>query len=319
MTRSDRQNEAPVTQRTREWIMRLSSGDITEAELAELAHWRSLPGHETVFQHELALWRSLDAASEHLAPKVLPTDAAGKRRFRRGHAITGIAACLALIAAAPELLLRLKSDYRTSTAVTAFALPDGSRASLDAGSAIAIHFDGGERRIELLQGRAWFDVVHDKARPFRVTANGGVVEDIGTAFAVSTDGDASEAAVTGGIIQVKADGADGEWMRLTAGQRVSWANGAMPVRQGDLPTGRIAAWREGDVLLNETPVRTAIQEIARYRSGPTFVLGQVDRLAPVTAIIRADRPDEGLDALAATASLQITRLPGGIAIVRSAQ
>jgi transmembrane sensor len=305
-----------MAQAAREWIIRLSCGDISDAELAELALWRDAPPHETVFQHELALWRSLDAARDHLAPRPDVTSLPSHRRFRRTYAITGLAACLALFAAAPEALLRFQSDYRTSASVTAFALPDGSQATLDAGSAIAVHFGNGERRIDLLRGRAWFNVVHDNSKPFRVAANGAVVEDVGTAFVVSAEGDGSEAAVTSGIVQVKYETARDGWMRLTAGQRVSWTSGNGPMRQSDVPVSRLAAWREGDVLLNEAPVRTAIHEIARYRSGPTFILGEMDSLAPVTAIIRADRPDEGLDALASSASLTITRLPGGFAIVR---
>lgn len=311
-----------MTQAARDWIMRLASGDITEQELADLAHWREAPDCEAVFQHELALWRSLDAVGDHLAPQVPASDPVAAKvgqRFQRRYAIAGIAASLALMAAVPEALLRLKSDHRTGATVEMVSLPDGSRAMLDAGSAIAVDYDPGGRRIELLKGRAWFNVVHDNARPFRVAANGGIVEDVGTAFTVSAGGENSEAAVTSGIVQVRSDRGDGRWMRLTVGQRASWTDGAAPMRRAALPIGRIAAWRGGDVVLTQAPVRDAIQEIARYRSGPTFIFGQVDGLAPVTAILRAARADEGLDALAASASLQITRLPGGIAIVRPAR
>lgn len=319
MTMPDPSDHAVAVQSARDWIVRLSSGDMTEAELAELALWRGGPGHEAVFQHELQLWRSLGSLGNRLSPNEIEPIAAltaGGRRFRPGYAAIGIAACLALLLSAPAALLRFKADHRTDAEVASLTLPDGSRAVLDARSAIAVHFAGNERRIELLKGRAWFEVVHDRARPFRVEANGGLVEDVGTAFVVSTEPGQAETAVTSGIVQVRSETGEGRSMKLAAGQRAGWSEAGSPLRRKDVPVGRIAAWRDGDVLLDAAPVRTAIDEIARYRHGPTFVVGDFAALAPVTAIIRAHRADEGLDALAASASLRIIRLPGGIAIVR---
>ncbi len=220
--------------------------------------------------------------------------------------------------AAPDAMLRIRADYRTDVAVQSVALPDGSRAVLDAGSAIALHFDGTQRRVDLLKGRAWFDVVHDKRVPFRVAANGGLVEDIGTAFEVASDGDTAEAAVTSGEVRALSPEESRPGLVLRAGQRARWTTGGEPARVGDMPAARIAAWRQGDILLDSVALRAAIHEIGRYRTGPTFVMGDVDALPPVTAIIRADRPDEGLSALAASAHLQILHLPAGTAIVRPA-
>ncbi|SHL52784.1 FecR family protein [Sphingobium sp. YR657] len=312
MTEFERSCDAQTTETARDWIVRLASGDMTEEELAALGRWREVPGHEDVFQHELQLWRSFGAAAGRLAPHTGDVPA---RSHRRKGAFAAIAACIALLAAAPELLVRLKADHRTGVGIETVALPDGSRVLLDAESAMAVDYTSQERRVTMLRGRAWFDVVHDGGRPFRVSAQGGWVEDIGTAFQVSAEGDRAEAAVTEGVVRVKGSGKQASWLRLRAGQRASWTAHGTASRESDLPVGRIAAWREGDVLLDAKPVRQAVAEIGRYRNGPTFVLGDVDRLPRVTAIIRADRADEGLDAVAASAGLRIVRLPGGIAIV----
>jgi len=301
--------------------MRLASGDISEAELAAYRRWAADPVHEATFQHELALWRSLGAIGDRLAPAApLPAmKAAGRRRIRirAGYAGAAIAACLAIMVAGPELVLRAQADHRTGVAVQSLTLPDGTRAVLDASSAIAVRYDGDQRLVELLRGRAWFDVAHGDRKPFRVAAIGGLVEDIGTAFVVGEENGNAEAAVTDGVIRVRSrKGAP--WMTLRAGQRASWVEGGAPARVADIPASRVAAWREGDILLDDVAVRAAIREIARYRAGPTFVTGAVDGLPPVTAIVRAQRPDEGLEALAASARLEIINLPGGITIVRPA-
>lgn len=323
MTDSDRPNNPEAAQAARDWIMRLASGDITEGELAAYRRWAADPAHEAVFQHELALWRSLGVIGDRLAPTTQPRSGrvVPSRPFRRraGYLAAAIAACLAIVVAGPELVLRTQADHITGIAVQSLTLPDGSRAVLDAGSAIAVRYDGEQRLVELLRGRAWFDVAHGDRKPFRVAAVDGLVEDVGTAFAVAEEDGGAEAAVTEGVIRVRAPGEGAPWMTLRAGQRAAWVQGGTPAREADMPASRIAAWRDGDILLNGVPVRAAVREIGRYRSGPTFVMGAVDGLPPVTAIVRAQRPDEGLAALAASARLEIINLPGGIAIVRPAR
>lgn len=321
MTQLDPPHDPRTTQAARDWIARLSSGEISEAELASYRRWAADSAHEAVFQHELALWRSLGAIGDRLVPRS-PLCAPSLARHRRhpwaGYAAAAVAAGIVVLISAPEIALRLKADYRTDAAVRSLTLPDGSHAVLDANSAIALRYDGAQRRIELLRGRAWFDVAHGDKRPFRVAADGGLVEDVGTAFEVAEDTQHAEVAVTAGAVRVSGKGEAGPWMQLTAGERAAWTTGRAANREPNTPASRIATWRDGDVLLDAVPVRQAIQEIGRYRPGPTFITGDVDALAPVTAIVRTDRPDEGLEAVAAIARLQIIRLPAGVAVVRPA-
>jgi transmembrane sensor len=81
---------------------------------------------------------------------------------------------------------------------------------------------------------------------------------------------------------------------------------------------QIAAWREGELLLDATDVDDAVAQIARYRGGPTFVRGDLSALPAVNAALRVDQPEQALDALAVSAGLRITRLPMGVAIVAPA-
>ncbi len=65
-----------------------------------------------------------------------------------------------------------------------FALADGSLVTLNTNSRVDVEITGNRRDVHLVHGEAYFDVVHDKTRPFTVYANRYVVRDIGTAFAV---------------------------------------------------------------------------------------------------------------------------------------
>jgi ferric-dicitrate binding protein FerR (iron transport regulator) len=65
-------------------------------------------------------------------------------------------------------------------------LPDGSSVALNAGSTLEAlqGFGGKERRVKLC-GEAFFQVEHDKSKPFIVEADGASVRVVGTAFNVS--------------------------------------------------------------------------------------------------------------------------------------
>lgn len=63
-------------------------------------------------------------------------------------------------------------------------LADGSTVDLNARSKLRIEFSNAERRVELLEGQALFQVAKDKARPFIVRSGEATVRAVGTEFDV---------------------------------------------------------------------------------------------------------------------------------------
>lgn len=321
----DRSGE--IAERAREWVRLLASGEMRGGALAELRQWLAAdPAHARAFERERAFWQELEVHRGLFAqPELSPVTARRDRRsgggwralprpVRRGLVGAGMAACLAVLVAAPELNVRLRADHLTGTGeIRSVALADGSAAMLDSGSAIAAEYAQGERRVRLLRGRAWFNVAHGDRRPFRVDAAGGTTEDIGTAFEVSTsNGEGADVAVGQGAVRViAARGAT----PLTAGQRAHYVDGAV-ARLADVRPDRIAAWREGELLIDRQPAAAAIAEIRRYRAAPVILMADLGRAKPVSGVFRIDRPDDALAAIAAAAGLRMTRLPGGILLIR---
>ncbi|MBN5015711.1 MULTISPECIES: FecR domain-containing protein [Stenotrophomonas] len=299
-------NDDALAEQARDWIAWLASGDISDARMQAFEHWLQQPGHRRAFEHERALWRSV-------GPRAQPARVAGRRPRRRRWAMAA-AAMLAMLVAWPEAWLRLQSDHRSTHQVQNVLLPDGSRAVLDADSAIAVHFDANARQVELLHGRAWFEVSPDAQRRFSVRAGNGVVEDISTAFTVARGHDQVETQVGQGRVRM-ASPVDGGWTYLQQGQRAAYGEHSGVRRLGDVAADSVGAWRQGELLLEQARVADAVQWVGRYRAGPTFVRGDLSQLPAVSAALRIDRPEQALDALAATAGLQVTRLPLGVAIV----
>ncbi|QQP95454.1 FecR family protein [Lysobacter enzymogenes] len=318
-----------IAGQARAWVARLASGEIDEGELAAFETWRQAPAHGEAFARQRALWRALapmraafDPVSEPAsgpAPSSSPQRfaTARTRRPRRRLAVWGAAtaACLAAaIAAAPGVALSLRSDYRTAAAPARYTLADGSILALDADSAVALHFDDNERRIELLRGNAWFQVAHSDARAFRVSALGGAVRDIGTAFEVRRLDASVQAAVSEGVVEV-ASGV-GAPVRVIAGQSASYREGAPVSPLRAVATADIADWRRGELSLDAVPADEALRRIARYRSAPVWTLGSFERAPRISASLRADRSDEAIAAVAERARLRVQRLPGGALLVR---
>ena len=63
-------------------------------------------------------------------------------------------------------------------------LDDGTRLSLNSGTHVRITYSDSERRVELERGEAYFEVAHNPARPFIVTAGNHRVIALGTTFVV---------------------------------------------------------------------------------------------------------------------------------------
>jgi transmembrane sensor len=313
-------HDPSVTDEARRWVVRLTSGDMTEREMAHFKAWRLDPACERAFSIEMANWRRLGQLRDGLSGSiVLPSPAdVLRRKIRRwtGQGIAVVAAAGVLLWAGPGLLVRAQADHLTGAQLQNVDLPDGSMAVLDAGAAIAVEFSEGSRRVKLLRGRAWFDVSHQPGPAFEVAAAGGIIQDIGTAFEVSRDGDRVETTVSEGRVRVVSPSL--ESLQLSAGQRATFTDALPPRRGQSLAPQKVANWRTGNIVLEGVDVLCAIRAVARYRTAPTWVWGQFDPQAPITVVLRSDRPDAALDALAAAENLSLLRLPGGAVIVRQA-
>jgi transmembrane sensor len=299
-------------ERSEYWIVRLASGSITAEEMACFEDWLAADAeNRAAFQATRALWRGL----EDRGGKVV---ALRRRRplFRSPAAWAGAAAaCLAVVVVTPQVAPRLLATDATSAGeVRGLDLPDGSRAVLDAGSAIAVRYDGGQRRVDLLRGRIWVRVEHDDARPFRVATADGIVEDIGTAFEVARDGRAAEVAVTEGAVRVETRN-DDAGLVLHSRQRARYGADGDIRRLGDADEEVIAAWRRGYVVVEDAPLADAVRSVARYRSAPVWVQPGKAARTPVSGIFLTEAPDDALKVLADMAGLRLIRLPGGVVIL----
>ena len=278
------------------WLILLDEDPGDEACLARFRIWLdAAPANAEA-------WRSVARTGDLLAMATGSDQAAGASRPRPGvlggwrpmAAALAVAACLLLILG-PALILRFQADHRTDTAeIETLRLEDGSMVRLGPDSAIRLTFVAGERQVELLAGEALFDVMHDKARPFRVVAGDTTVTVLGTRFDVSRRGDATSVAVGSGHVRVDSGNAAaldlraGDWVRIGAGGAVE--------KGADLPDFLMAG-PDARLAARNRPVSEIVDRIRPWFNGRIVIAdGSVGRQS-VTGVFDASDPLRALEAL----------------------
>jgi transmembrane sensor len=167
---------------------------------------------------------------------------------------------------APSLTAIGRADYITGKDQKSIVdLPDGTRVTLDVDSAVDVAFADGRRDVRLLNGRAFFDVAHDRAHPFAVRAAGRVVTALGTQFDVRVTPDAVRVVLAEGSVSVASvpGGVPAPVVKLAPGQAyAAQAGGAGKVSPANVDDA--LAWKQGVVEFRDQPLSEAVGLLNRY-------------------------------------------------------
>ena len=143
-------------------------------------------------------------------------------------------------------------------------LPDGSEVWLNASSSIKYPtaFIGNERKVEI-SGEAYFEIVHNAAKPFKVSVNGMEVKVLGTHFNINAYNDEASVKTTlleGSISLTKADAAT----TLKPGQQAQLGNGGNIKVIDNVDIDQVVAWKNGYFSFNRADLQTVMRQIARW-------------------------------------------------------
>ena len=152
-------------------------------------------------------------------------------------------------------------------------LADGTVVTLDAASSITypVVFTGKERRVEIT-GQAYFEVVHHAAQPFRVSAKGQLIEDIGTAFNVNAYADDPFIKVTlaEGLVDVSNKA---EKVTLAPGQQAIVKDGEDKMRVKAVNVEETVAWKNGWFIFHQESLQNIMKQAARWYDAEIVVEG----------------------------------------------
>jgi transmembrane sensor len=171
-------------------------------------------------------------------------------------------------------------------------LADGSQITLDAHSEVTVRYTADARALTLVRGQARFDVAHDIARPFTVSAEGHKVVATGTAFDVDLLGpkllvtllkghvvvlpqgaptilpnapSAGTIAAGAGGGKPPGSGADADAddpIYLDPGEQLVMSGGVAKVSHVDIE--RVTAWERGEIVFDNEPLASVVRQMNRY-------------------------------------------------------
>ncbi|MDR6712696.1 transmembrane sensor [Pseudomonas hunanensis] len=310
------------------WLSRINQHP-AEAQGAAFKRWLLAdPAHRQAYAQAQALWRLSEGPAAKLAleqqaslqPYLDAMRQAPTPRpwLRRGGALAA-AACLVLALGSlggwqPQLWLEdLQADYTSSGQVRQVTLADQSQMTLDAGSAVAIDFAQGERRVRLLRGAAFFQVTHT-GQPFLVEAAGGEVRVLGTQFEVRDQDAGAQVTVRSGRVAVS-PGPGQAARELTANQQVAYVEGVAGDTVAVDSDSRLA-WRQGWLNYYQVPLAQVVEELRRYYPGRIVLLDAELGQRKVSGSFPVAEPLVALDSLGKVMGFSRNTVFGRLTLLR---
>ncbi|QEC78911.1 FecR family protein [Mucilaginibacter ginsenosidivorax] len=175
-------------------------------------------------------------------------------------------------------------------------LPDGSNVWLNAASSITYPtvFKGNERRIRLT-GEAYFEVTHNRLRPFIVSSGSTAIKVLGTKFNVMAYSDEAQRRTT--LVEGRVDVSNGiSHQIIRPGQQAITSNRSPSVIIDDKADIEEAlAWREGFFKFKNTDIKTIMREVSRWYdidveytapNLPDHFGGRIDRKIKIEDLIK---------------------------------
>lgn len=193
-------------------------------------------------------------------------------------------------------------------------LPDGTRAWLNAESSIIYPTAFIEdRRTVSIKGEVYFEVKHDKDRPFMVETAGHTIEVLGTHFNVNAYADESSIRTTLMEGSVKVILPSNKSSLLSPGQQSVVVKGKDQIAIGKVDTEAAIGWKNGDIYFNDTDLKEVMRQLARwydvdvdYKGMPNKKLnGIISRNVDLSVVLEAIEQTSNI-------SLRIEIMPRGL-------
>jgi transmembrane sensor len=330
-----------LIQQAGEWLLRLTEDDLSPEEIAAWLEWyHAAPAHRQTFDQlqreyeqfkaipaaqRLAMAEQLQATTLALQPSrstTVRTDAVPHATQHRRRSRLGPAAMAATIVLAVSVVLWRSGWLPTAEAQTgiyqtergvhqAVNLPDGSQLALGGDSAASFRFTDEARYIVLESGEAYFQVAHDRSRPFIVNVGGTTVRAVGTAFNIRRSAERVVVTVSEGIVDVQratdnasaegatsADSGPARSVRLSAGEEVVLAlREIKPLTVKPADPEAATAWQSGRLEFVDEPLSGVIATINRYSRREVVITSRELGKLTLTGSVMDNHIDEWLISL----------------------
>lgn len=302
---------------------------LTNAQRHGFETWIADPINEREFHAQRAL---LDVAMElkgRPRADLLGTVAEQKAAHRWGGRLTArpvwgfVTAFAVLTLALGWSALRsegyVAQTYQTATGqVRTVVLPDGSVVGLNTQTQLEWVGTPTDRRVRLIRGEAYFEVVHDPSRPFRILLAHSQVQVLGTRFDVyqMANGDVRVSVMSGMVAVEGLDsglGAPPSWSRrLTSGQQIEYSPVGLVADVHAIVAPKVIRWRQGMLETQGEPLSDFVSDLSRYTTERIVISDPRAATQKVGGAFSVRNIDDTLDRLSRIAPVTVTHQSGEV-------
>jgi len=315
------------------WCIRLSEGDLGAAEWADFDAWLAQPGHADLLQEAAGVWQATGAVGDWPQGIALRTQAladygeANRRRWRTAspgwltrRMAVAAGLLLALTVGFAWLAMR-PAAYATHIGERQLAvLDDGSRMSLDAVTEVKVRMKDAARQVELLEGRAKFDVAKDPLRPFTVAAGDKLVVAVGTSFSVELIDGQVRVILYEGQVEVRDRGdrmAEGQaaprrYVLKAGSQLVDTIGVVAPARISRPDLSQSLSWEQGLINFDREPLARAVERMNRYSTRQIRLADPALATIAIDGVYKAGDVDAFVEGIAALYPVRRTSADGAV-------
>lgn len=155
---------------------------------------------------------------------------------------------------------------------TKFYLPDGSTGFLNSGSRLKypVRF-GNERKVQLI-GEAFFDVQHDKKRPFHVNTKNLDIKVLGTTFNVIANEDeiTEEVILQTGKVDVSSQ-AGKQLTTLQPNEKITLNTDRLTFVKNEVEAAQYTSWKEGKLVFRNENMQQVARRLSRWYNAEVIV------------------------------------------------
>lgn len=208
--------------------------------------------------------------------------------------------------------------YRTATGqVHDVVLPDGSIVGLNSQTVLEWVGSPHDRRVRLIRGEAYFEVVHDPARPFRILLAHSQVQVLGTRFDVyqMANGDVRVSVISGTVaVEALDNGLDApSWSRsLTSGQQIEYSPVGLVADVHSIVAPKVIRWRHGMLETQGEPLKDFVSDLSRYTTERIVIADPRAATQKVGGAFSIHNIDDTLDRLSRIAPVTVTHAEGEV-------
>ncbi|HSG67148.1 MAG TPA: FecR domain-containing protein [Bacteroidales bacterium] len=196
-------------------------------------------------------------------------------------------------------------------------LPDGTQVALNTGSTLKYpsKFEGDQRKVSL-KGEAYFDVTHNKEKPFVIDAGDMQIRVLGTTFYVNTlsHDNSMEVVLMSGSVKLSYAGKE---MLLEPGEKavVLKSHKEIVKQQSDDPN--LLAWKTGILRFNDTPLFEIVETLKKVYQREIHIINPEVSGCRITATFEKQSLEAVLLVLQSTININVR--PNGEVIEISGQ